>query len=425
MLKWLCTFIVGGLKRLMSNTRIYIAPETFLPLVGGSEKQAFLQSRYLCTQGIEATIITMHFQRDCPVYEVIDGVPVIRVARRVLIWHDRLSGNLRRFCYLLALLTLSWQLWKRRNAYDILHVFQLSLFTLPALVACRLARKPLVVSMRCDAPPLEGGQENSWADLAGLARLGRPALRLIHWQLRLARACIVVLSTQMRENLLRYGFDGASVRLIPNGVDTTYFTPPSPDEEQPLTVVCVAKFRHQKGIDVLLYAWSLLIEELPEAKLVLVGDGPLFALLHCLAEELGIIDSVEFAGLCSDVARQYQRGLVVVLPSRWEGMSNALLEAMACGRACVATRVSGSEDLLLQGTRGLLVEPEDRESLASALWFLLTEPELARRYAQEARQHVEQHYLFSHIMDKQRALYDELLQDSIHVRNVHFEITGI
>ena len=58
-------------------------------------------------------------------------------------------------------------------------------------------------------------------------------------------------------------------------MDTTYFTPHSEVEEQPLTVVCVAKFRHQKGIDVLLYAWSLLIEQLPEAKLVLVGDGPL------------------------------------------------------------------------------------------------------------------------------------------------------
>ena len=77
--------------------------------------------------------------------------------------------------------------------------------------------------------------------------------------------------------------------------------------------------------------------------------GHYVASLHCLAEELKIVNSVEFAGLCSDIAQQYQRGPVAVLPSRWEGMSNALLEAMACGRACVATRVSGSEDLLLQG----------------------------------------------------------------------------
>lgn len=408
-----------------STTRVYITPETFLPLVGGSEKQALLQSKYLRTQGIEATIVTMHFQRDCPAYEIIEGVPVIRVAGRILAWHDRLPGNLRRLCYLFALLALGWQLWRRRCAYDILHVFQLSLFMLPALAVCRLARKPLIVAMRCDSPHLIGGRARSWADLDGLARLGRPALRLINRQLRLARAYIVVLSTQMRESLVRYGLNGAVIRLIPNGVDIASFSPHPEAEEHPLTVVCVAKFRHQKGIDVLLCAWSLLTEQLPEARLVLVGDGPLLSSLQRLVEELGITGSVEFAGLCSDVARQYQRGRVAVLPSRWEGMPNALLEAMACGRACVATRVSGSEDLLSRGERGLLVEPEDRDGLASALWLLLTEPELARHYGQEARQYIEQHYAFNRIMDKQRELYNEILEQRPDSMRAKFEATEV
>src|SRR5579859_4885734 len=164
----------------MSGMRVYIAPETFLPLVGGSEKQAFFQCRYLRAQGIEATIITMHFQRACPAYESIEGVPVIRVAGRILAWHDCLAGNVRRLCYLFALFALGWQLWRRRHAYDVLHVFQFSLFTLPALVVCRLAGKPLIVAMRCDAPPLKEGQRMcSWAELGGLARLGKPAVHLI------------------------------------------------------------------------------------------------------------------------------------------------------------------------------------------------------------------------------------------------------
>lgn len=406
------------------TTRVYIAPETFLPLVGGSEKQAFLQSKYLRTQGIEASIITMHFQRDCPAYEIIEGVPVQRVAGRTLAWHDRLPGALRRFCYLCALCALGWRLWRCRHEYDLLHVFQFSLFTLPALVVCRLARKPLVVAMRNDAPPLQGSRRaRSWAGLEGLARLGKPALRLINHQLHLAQAWIVVLSTHMRESLMRYGLDGATIRLIPNGVDIASFAPGPEQEEQALTVVCVANFRHQKGLDVLLCAWSLLIEQLPEARLILVGAGPLFAPLQRLAEELEITASVEFAGLCADVARQYQRGRVAVLPSRWEGMPNALLEAMACGRACVATRVSGSEDILFQEKHGLLVEAEDRDGLAAALWLLLTEPELARRYGQAARQHIEQHYTLKRIMDRHRELYAELLAHYAQVRCVEIGVT--
>jgi len=410
----------------MSTLRVYIAPETFLPLVGGSEKQAFLQSKYLRAQGIEATIITMHFQTACPAYEIVEGVPVLRVAGRILAWHERLPGNVRRLCYLLALFVLGWQLWRYRHEYDILHVFQFSLFTLPALAVCRLAHKPLIVAMRCDSPQLQGNQRaHSWADLDGLARLGRSALHLINCQLRLAQACIVILNTHMSESLSRYGLDGATIRLIPNGVDTTSFSVYAESAEQALTVVCVARFRHQKGLDVLLCAWRLLVEQLPEARLVLVGDGPLLASLQKLTVDLGITASVEFAGLCSDVARQYQRGRVAVLPSRWEGMPNALLEAMACGRACVATRVSGSEDLLHQGERGLLVEPEDRDGLASALWLLLTEPELALRCGQAARQHIEQQYAFERIMDRHIELYRELLQRCGYSEQVEIGAAGI
>ncbi len=395
----------------MQTARVYLAIETFLPLVGGSEKQAFAQSKYLRAQGIEATIVTMHFMRAWPSWERLDGVPVIRVAGRILTWHEHLSGTLRRLCYLLALVALGWRLWRLRHAYDVLHVFQFSLFTLPALVVCRIARKPLIIAMRCDSPLLPGGRRaGSWADLHGLARLGRPALRFINYQLRLAQACIVVLSRHMRETLDRYGLDGATIRLIPNGVDSVLFAPDEAQQEENLTVVCVAQFRHQKGIDVLLCSWRLLLDRLPEARLILVGDGPLFAPLQRLAEDLGIAASVEFAGLRADVAYQYRRGSVAVLPSRWEGMPNALLEAMSCERACIATSVSGSEDLLLPEERGVLVEPENKAELAAALFSLLTDQERIQRYSQAARQCIEQQYAFSCIMERHRALYDEMLQ---------------
>lgn len=398
----------------MQNSRVYIAIETFLPLVGGSEKQALLQSKYLRSQGVEATIITMRFQRAWPVCEQLEGVPVLRVAGHILTWHERLPGVLRHLCYCFALLVMCWQLWKHRHEYEILHVFQLTLFTLPALLVCCLAQKPLVIGMRCDSRQVESGQRNkgmranSWADLDGLLRLGRSVRGLINHLLRETHAHILILSTQMRESLRCSGLNGASVLLIPNGVDADYFHPSSEPLEQEATVVCVAKLRYQKGIDILLHAWRSVSAQVPAARLLIVGDGPLLASLSHLASELRITGSVEFTGLCADVPRQLQRGRVAVLPSRWEGMPNALLEAMSCGLACVATRVSGSEDLLSQGGCGLLVEPEDVDGLAAALLRLLKDPDLARRYGQAARHSVEQFYLFERIMYKHIALYRSL-----------------
>lgn len=247
---------------MMSRPRIYFAIDTFLPLVGGAERQAFLQASYMREQGFDATIITMRYQRDWPGSECLDGVPVLRVAGTFLAWREHAPGALRRLCYLLALLAMGWQLWRRRHEYEILHVFQLTLFTLPALLVCRLARKRLVVAMRSDAPPPWRKSEPGYkqrartrADLESLERLGRPFLRMMNHQLRLARAHLVVLSSRMQASLKRCGLEGAGVLLIPNGVDTGYFKPRLAQRGAHPLVICVARMRYQKGIDVLLRAW--------------------------------------------------------------------------------------------------------------------------------------------------------------------------
>ena len=247
--------------------------------------------------------------------------------------------------------------------------------------------------------------------MEALERLGKPILRLIDRQLRLVRARLTILSTRMRTSLECCGLTGAGIVLIPNGVDTERFCPRPWRSEEHLTVICVAKLRYQKGIDILLHAWQLLLKQLPVVKLIIVGDGPLQASLQRLASDLDITASVDFAGLRSNPVAQYRRGHIAVLPSRWEGMPNALLEAMSCGLACVATRVSGSEELLCEGAYGLLVEPEDVEGLAAALLRLLEEPDLARFYGQAARRHIEQHYAFQDIMHQYIKLYRRIIDE--------------
>jgi glycosyltransferase involved in cell wall biosynthesis len=119
--------------------------------------------------------------------------------------------------------------------------------------------------------------------------------------------------------------------------------------------------------------------------------------------------SVEFAGLRDDVPAQLRRGSLGVLASRSEGMPNAVLEAMACGLACVATRVSGSEDIIQHGVNGLLVEPEDPHGLARALLTLLQDPATAQQYGRAARTTIEQRYSLDRSTDSYVALYEQLV----------------
>ena len=133
------------------------------------------------------------------------------------------------------------------------------------------------------------------------------------------------------------------------------------------------------------------------AKMIGAADG--------MAEELGITNSVEFAGMLNDVVAQLRRSAIGTLPSRWEGMPNAILEAMACSLPCVATRVSGSEDIIQHGVNGLLVEPEDYQDMAQALITLLQNPRLVHEYGQVGRETIEKHYSLEAITDRYTELY--------------------
>ena len=419
----------------MSNPRIYIVITTFLPLVGGAEKQALAQGRGLRERGYEATIITFHHDRTWPRHEVIEGVPVIRVAGLMLGDRERLPRLLQKLLYLLAMLVMGWTLWRLRWYYDVLHVYQLTLLAVPTALVCRLTGKPMIISLRSSGVGRAIGSHNkaSFAtgsldatasilqingrvkvggELERLAHMGKPIVRLIRFLLHSIQAVVVVLSSRMERWLVEQDFTLPDVQLIPNGVDLTRFHPAHVDTSiggREQVVVCISQLRYEKGIDVLLQAWYLVHKQAPQARLIIVGDGDLQFQLERLAKALGIAYSVEFTGLQSDVPAQLHRGNVAVLPSRWEGIPNALLEAMACGLSCVATRVSGSEDIIRHGVNGLLVESEDHQGMAQALLTLLHDPVLAQKYGRAAREMVERHYSFEEVMDRYVELYQRIV----------------
>ena len=420
----------------MSSPRIYILIATFLPSVGGAEKQAFAQGRSLRERGYETTVVTFRHNRIWPQRELIEGVPVIRVAGTLLGSREKLPRLLQKLTYLLAMLVMGWTLWRQRQHYDVLHVYQLSLLTVLAALLCRLAGKPMLVAVRSansgsstsshDKTSLLAGPLDATtprlqvdkrfktnSDLEVLARMGKPVVRFLSSLLHSNHTVVVVLSSRMKSSLADYGLNLPDVQLIPNGVDITRFNSARVDnaiDGREQVAVCVAKLRYEKGIDVLLQAWCLVHQQAPQAQLIIVGDGGLRFQLEGLAKALGIANRVEFTGLLGDIPAQLHRGGLAVLPSRWEGMPNALLEAMACGLPCVATRVSGSEDIIQHGVNGLLVGPEDYQGMALALLTLLQDRPLAQRYGQAARETVERHYSFEQVMDRYVELYQRIAE---------------
>ncbi len=418
-------------EKVASTLRIYIVIATFHPLVGGAETQALAQCRSLRERGYEATIITFRNDRAWLQREVIEGVPVIRVAGTLLGRREKLPRLLQRLLYLLALIVMSWTLWRHRTHYDIAHVYHLGLLALSSALACRLTGKPLIIAVRgasvgkvatfhnnasLIAGPLDPtlpwlqvyGRTRVSGDLESLERLGKPVVRCTRALLRSVHAVVVVLSSRMKDYLLTHDFSLPNVQLIPNGVDITRFMPTNAQitpSQQAQVVVCISRLSYEKGIDVLLQAWRIVHEQAPQAQLIIMGNGPLQSQLERLAVALGIAESVEFAGLQSNVSAQLQQGELAVLPSRIEGMPNALLEAMACGLPCVATRVSGSEDIIQHEVNGLLVESEDYQSMAQALLRLLGDPSLAQKYGHTARSTIEQYYSLEHVTDMYIELY--------------------
>ena len=145
-------------------------------------------------------------------------------------------------------------------------------------------------------------------------------------------------------------------------------------------------------------------------RLHLVGDGIFRPQMERIAAELGIQDTVVFLGQRTDTIELLQQSWGFVLPSRWEGMPNALLEAMACGLPCIATRVSGSEDIISEECNGLLVEPEQPAEMALALRRIIEDSELAQRLGKEGRRCVVSDYQLTKLAEQSLELYRRLLK---------------
>lgn len=178
----------------------------------------------------------------------------------------------------------------------------------------------------------------------------------------------------------------AKLAFVPNPVVPVAAVPPAARKNR---ILAVGRLHRQKGFDILLDAFARTAANAPGWQLEIIGDGPLRDALAAQAEQLGLSDRVRWRGAVAEIGPHYRDAAIFVLPSRYEGTPNVLLEAMAHGLAVIVSDASpGPLDLVEDNVNGRVVPAEDPVALAAAIDELIASPDVRQRLGEAARARV-------------------------------------
>lgn len=211
-----------------------------------------------------------------------------------------------------------------------------------------------------------------------------------------------------------FGFDPERTSVIPNTVNPSDWQVPPADLTEfgfgsnHTVLLTVGRLDHQKGTDILVNIASLLRSTHPDLRWLVVGPGDPTP-WRDLAIQSGVGEIVHFAGPRGDIAALMSAARALVLPSRWEGMPNVVLEAMAAGCPVISTEVEGVVELIEPNRNGWVVAPENPAALAAAVIDCVSSPETTRRFATESQIIVSEKFTISRSLAEYDAIYRQLL----------------
>ena len=371
---------------------------------------AGLQCRELVRQlrrAVRFTILTTTADPAAPVVDTQDGVTVHRVYVDPSDRRSKLVGAAR----------LTMAVFRNRHHFSILHLHGFSQKSILLTCLAFLSRWPIVIKLTSI------GHDDPVSMKARGGLLYRCYLRA---------ALYVGVSSRMKVLYERAGLPLSRFRLIPNGVDLDRFLPSDEAERQALrhqlklpdtgrAVLFVGFFSAEKCPDRLFDAWArLALGHAEVGPLVFVGatrsgyyevDPRIAERIKCRARDLGLEARVVFVEHTSHIEHYYRAADIFVLPSLREGLPNALLEAMASGVACIASRLDGvTDDLIEDGVSGLLVAPGDVAELETALRVLVDHPERLNEMGRLARQTIESHFTIEQTARKYLDVYRAVME---------------
>jgi glycosyltransferase involved in cell wall biosynthesis len=217
----------------------------------------------------------------------------------------------------------------------------------------------------------------------------------------------VAMHEAIRSELTEEGVRPEEICLIPNGVEIPAGRAEPARGKYALFVGNFSQGAAKKGFDILLNAWAEVCRNLRNAKLVMAGQGDYSQWLK-MAEQLGCSQNVEFAGYVDNMDDLYRKAALFILPSRHEGMSNALLEAQSWGLPAVVSAIPGNEFVIEDGITGIIVPVDDHLGLARVILEFLKDGQIREEKGANARARVEACFSMDIVTDKYRALYEDL-----------------
>ncbi len=420
--------------------RVAMLINGYHPRVGGAERQVGALAPLLQQQGVEVHILTRRYD-DLPSFERVDGVPVHRV---------RIAGPKP-----LASLffTLNGLMLLRKLRPDVIHAHDMYSCSTTAVSMKRLAGVPVVVTPHC------GGVQGD------IERLKRKTMG--EWRISSFRRevdAFTTISQEIDTGLAQIGISSEKRISIPNGVDTKRFAPlkenkkvlkafrirqPQPAlnpimasasaglkrqrmangyhastsskskmakralralhglPEEALITIFTGRLVPGKRVDQLVAVWPTVRTYHPNACLLVLGTGPEENALKQAAGE-----GIRFTGKIDDVVPYLQASDLFVLPSAAEGLSVALLEAMATGLPAISTNVGGAPDVIDHGKNGWLIPPDDLPALQRGLIQLLGDSNQRAKIGRNARERVVRDYSLPAVAGKLRELYERLAATS-------------
>ena len=244
-----------------------------------------------------------------------------------------------------------------------------------------------------------------------------PALEGLHAIMINSRIAtrLVVVAERVREDALAEGVHPQRIIKIANGVELPKVGAAEllrvrselGVSENDFLMLSVGRLRYQKGQDILLRALPRVLTKFPHALLLIAGEGVLRDELEAEAGRLNVTERVKFLGVRNDIPVLMSLADLFLFPSRFEGMPNALMEAMGYGLPVIATGVQGVDEMIRDNENGLLVPLDDPEKVSDAILRLLNHPEERRRLGKAAQETIDKEYT----LDKMCSQYEKLLTD--------------
>ena len=352
-------------------------------------------ARHLARTGHAVTLITRGDCQSAAQREQVDGIPVWRVPFvPVYPLHVHLHG-----------LFVNRLVSRLESQFDVINLHT----PLPPPVRTRL---PVVITVH--TPMKADTRAIPVTDLVSLAiRLQAPVSFRIEQALLASSGLVTAVASSVAQELAEYGLDPAQVVVVGNGVDHELFVPGGNGESKSSPYVLYAgRLGYRKGLLDLVECARLVCEHRPDVRFIIAGKGPMEPRLRTAISQAGLDGQCELVGHISDrreLVRLYQKAALVVHPAHYEGLPTTLLEAMSCGKAVVATAVSGALDAISSGENGLLVPPKQPGEMARAVLALLESDGLRVELGREARRTIEERYAWDIISEGFLACYRRVL----------------